>query len=270
MMGTPYIVTVNIHKQNPDTLEWKHFAAPKFASGKLNRQKTMYINDALFTFGTTSDGTPVVETLSTDHVGSSQWELVTTLPENTNTYSFQAWRNKLYFVSDGKLYKVNRYEGPHYEQVGTIDNLHSLVGLGNIAANQDALFAYNTDHKIIALNEDGSMALDKYFGFVENKAFGTIRLSSVYFPTRHNKTFTRTIIMGNSAHKNDSICSVYGYTTNDDRWSVITMKEPDVCPNLENISMISYDNKLYAFGGGMASKDIKPFEYFYSSRDNGL
>ena len=269
MVGKPYVVTVNVHKQNPDTLEWNHFASPQFAAGKLNRQKTMYLNDALYTFGTKSDGTPVVETLSINKVGNNTWKHVTNLPEGTNTYSFQAWRNCLFFVADGKLYKVNKETKPGYEQVGELDNLHSLVGLGNIAANQEVLFAYNMDHKIIALNEDGSMALDKYFGFVENKVFSTIRLSSVCFPTRHNKTYTRTIVMGNSAN-NDSICSVFGYTTNDDRWSVITMKEPATCPDLENISMISYDNKLYAFGGGMSSKKIKPFEHFYSSIDNGL
>ena len=39
-------------------------------------------------------------------------------------------------------------------------------------------------------------------------------------------------------------------------------------PNLENVTMIYYDGKLYAFGGGY--KEIKPFSQFYCSTDNGL
>ena len=39
-------------------------------------------------------------------------------------------------------------------------------------------------------------------------------------------------------------------------------------PNLENVTMIYYDGKLYAFGGGYG--EIKPFSQFYCSTDNGL
>ena len=269
MEGLPYMVTVNVHKQNPDTLEWSHVAAPKFASGKLNRQKTMCINDALFTMGTKVDGTPVIETLAMNHAERNEWKLVSTLPEHTNTYSFQAWNNRLYFVADGKLYTINKDEEANIQQVGQLDNLLSLIGKGNIAANQEVLFAYNAEYKMVALTENGTMAIDHQFEFEENKVLDTPRLSSVSIPTRHNKSLTRTIVMGNSA-PTDSICSVFGYTTNDDKWSVITTNEDGACPNMENISMINYDNKLYAFGGGVPSKEIKPFESFYSSKDNGL
>ena len=44
-------------------------------------------------------------------------------------------------------------------------------------------------------------------------------------------------------------------------------------PGLENISMISYDKKLYAFGGKSTASGTtltRPFGYFFSSTDNGL
>ena len=47
LMGVPYRVTVNVHKQIPDTLEWSHYAAPTFSAGKLNKQKTVLLQEAL-------------------------------------------------------------------------------------------------------------------------------------------------------------------------------------------------------------------------------
>ena len=276
--GVPYTVKVNVHKQNPDTLEWSHFVSPQFASGKLNRQKTVCLGDALFTTGTKEDGTAVLETLSLNHTESGAWKVVTALPDHTNTYSFQVWEDKLYFVADGKLYRLTNGDAADYQQVGAQEDLVSLVGLGTIAKKKDGsqgtfnyqevLFAYTANEQVVALTTDGAVVSDEPQGFVEDQAFSSLRLSSVQLPTRHNINLTRTIVIGNNA-SNDSISSVYAYTTRDEKWNRLLMKD-GACPNLENISMIKYDNKLYAFGGGMSSQKIKPFESFYSSIDNGL
>ena len=268
-MGVPYMVKANVHKQIPDTLEWSHSVAPKFVANKLNKQRTVFFNDALYTFGTKQDGTVVAEMLPVNQIKNGTWKNIATLPAKTNTYSLQAWKNQLLFVADGKLYRLTTSTDVPYEQVGSVDNLHTLISAGNQAVNQEVMFAYNEDKKIIALNADGSQVQQKEFDFIDDIAFNTDRLFAASYATRHNKSLTRTIVMSNGS-ATDSIACVYGYTTNDDKRGKLTMKEPVTCPNLENISMIYYDNKLYAFGGGMPAKNIKPFEHFYSSIDNGL
>ena len=268
MVGKSYMVTVNVHKQIPDTLEWSHFTTSHFASAKLNKQKTVVCNNALYTFGTKEDGTAVAEVLPINKTSMGTWQLVTELPAGTNTYSLQSWKDMLFFIADGKLHKLNA--DASIEQVGLLYDLNSLVGFGNISANKEVMFAYNEEHKMLALNADGSLARNQSFDFVENIAFNTDRLSAAHFATKHNKSLTRTIVMGNSTNENDTIASVFNYTTNDDKWGKIALKEPTICPNLENISMIYYDKKLYAFGGGISSQNIKPFEHFYCSIDNGL
>ena len=270
MTGTPYIVKVNVHKQNPDTLEWSHFTNPQFVSLKLNKQKTMAYNNALYTFGIKTDGTAVVEMLSTNNVRNTSWKEVATLPARTNTYSFQVWANTLFFVADSKLYRLNTTSEMQFEQVGTLNNLQTIVGIGNIAANKEVMFAFNTDKKIVALNQDGTLAQEKPFDFIDDIAFDTNRLSAANMTAKHNKSLTRTIVMCNSTNENDSIATTFSYTSNDDKWGKLSQLQPTVCPNLENISMIQYDNKLYAFGGGIPSGNIKPFEHFYCSLDNGL
>ena len=46
---------------------------------------------------------------------------------------------------------------------------------------------------------------------------------------------------------------------------------PNSCPNLRNASMIFYNDQLYVFGGpGKNGGSAKAFDYFYSSKDNGI
>ena len=213
-MGVPYMVTVNVHKQIPDTLEWNHYATPKFTAGKLSKQKTMFFNDALYTLGTKQDGTIVAEMLPLKNLKSSSWKQIAELPAKTNTYSLQNWKNNLMFVADGKLYRFTTGTNVTYEQVGELTNLHSLIGAGNLTANQEVLFAYNENKKMVALNADGSLAKDYEFDFIDDEAFNSDRLHSAQYAARHNKSLTRTIVMSNSS-ANDSIASVYEYTTND-------------------------------------------------------
>ena len=61
---------------------------------------------------------------------------------------------------------------------------------------------------------------------------------------------------------------VNGYDLNgrmsaiDTEWVKYQPNNPTTCPNQGNISMITYDGKIYAFG--------EDFDYFYTSNDNGL
>ena len=273
MMGKSYIVTVNVHQQNPDSLEWNHYGTPKFVAGKLYKQKTLVQEQTLYTFGVKADGTVVAEYTNIENGRPNGWKEFMTLPEKTNTYSVQLWNEDIWFVADGKLYRINNGpEGISTEQVGTQTTLRTLIGLGNITAGEEIMFAYDTNNKVIALNENGMPAQPEGYDFIDNLTFVSERMTSATLTTRHNKSLTRTIVMNNSPETaaNDSVSCVYGFTTNDAKWGKLNMPATLACPNLENISMIPYDNKLYAFGGGIESKHIKPFEHFYCSTDNGF
>ena len=270
--GKPYTIKVNIHKQYPEALLWKHFGSSKFASSSLIKQKTVLLDQTLYTFGENKDKNIVVERMKLNEGSVSTWEMVATLPAKTNPYSAQVWGDKIYFTASGKLYQLDLNEKNASVQVGTLNNLKNLVGVGNIAANKEVLLAFTQENKVVGLNKDGNLASDQAFGFIKEQAFATNRLSSVSYPARHNTSLVRNIIMTNNpaTSANDTTSCVYNYVTNDTQWSKFIMPNPTVCPNLENISMIRYDKKLYAFGGGLESKKIKPFEHFYCSNDNGL
>lgn len=80
----------------------------------------------------------------------------------------------------------------------------------------------------------------------------------------HNKALWRTIIMANNegTATTNTTANVFSYISSDTEWVKYQPNNPTTCPNQENISMISYDGKLFAYG--------EKFDYFYSSTDNGL
>lgn len=60
----------------------------------------------------------------------------------------------------------------------------------------------------------------------------------------------------------DTTANVFSHISNDKNWVKYQPNSPTICPNQGNISMITYDGKIYAFG--------EDFDYFYLSSDNGL
>lgn len=84
----------------------------------------------------------------------------------------------------------------------------------------------------------------------------------------YNSDITTTIALCNNpgTTDNDTTALVFNRMSSDNKWEERIQNLP--LPNLENVTMIYYDGKLYAFGGGYG--EIKPFSQFYCSTDNGL
>lgn len=95
------------------------------------------------------------------------------------------------------------------------------------------------------------------------KPFFTTTITASY-----NSNITTTIALCNNpgTTANDTTALVFNRISSDNKWEERMQNLP--LPNLENVTMIYYDGKLYAFGGGY--KEIKPFSQFYCSTDNGL
>lgn len=43
--GKPYTITINVHKQEPDTISWKKFDTQLFNAGNLSEQKAVYAKE---------------------------------------------------------------------------------------------------------------------------------------------------------------------------------------------------------------------------------
>lgn len=251
--GASYEVSVNVHKLNPDSLVWKHFENNKFANNIVyTKQKAVYTNESLYVFGETADRSVKANKTSVERGNISSWNEIT-LPAGTNIYSATAFNNNVYFVANGELYFLEN-------QITKVGNSTGLTNL--ITVSNGKLLAYKgNENKVVTIDSKGNELTES--NFVNGNDLNG-RMSAISMPSSHNKDLWRTIVMTNNigTSEADSKATVFSYISNDTEWVKYQPNNPTTYPNQGNISMITYDGKIYAFG--------EDFDYFYTSNDNGL
>lgn len=258
--GEPYHVTVNVHNFNPDSLVWKHFDSPAFAAN-LSEQKAVYANNYLYVFGKDNAGTKAYRINAQKGNINGGWENVNLVSSSDiNVHSALAYKNNVYYVADGKLYNLS-----DNTQSGSETGLSSLISVSN-----GYMLAYrNSDQTFIALDSNGTKNADA--GTLEGNDNLSGRISAVSYQADHNSDLWRTVIMSNNAGvaTTDTTANVFSYISSENNWIKNTPNNPATCPDLDNITMVRYDGKLYAFGGKKGS-DTGAFESFYYSDNNGF
>lgn len=258
VFGEPYTVTLNVHKLNPDSLVWKHFGNKKFENNSiLTEQKAIYNNEEIYVFGKTANGEFKVNKASVTRGNiTSDWEEVAINTTDVNIYSATAFNGKIYYIANDELYTL--------ENQGT--KVGNLTGLTNIlCVSNNYLMVYKkAENEIVSIDSEGNELSEGKSKFVSGYDLKE-RLSAISTPSLHNSSLWRTIVMTNDNDgtvETDTTANIFSYISSDTEWVKYQPNYPTICPNQENISMISYDGKLFAYG--------EKFDYFYSSTDNGL
>ncbi len=93
-------------------------------------------------------------------------------------------------------------------------------------------------------------------------------------PLSTNDKITRSIFVA-TPETADTCAQVWTKLNMDTEWKEIGSSGNNVygCPNLENLAVIQYADKLYAFGGksiGNRKKPLEAFAHCYESRDHGV
>ena len=258
VFGEPYTVTLNVHKLNPDSLVWKHFGDKKFENNSiLTEQKAIYNNEEIYVFGKTANGEFKVNKASVTRGNiTSDWEEVAINTTDVNIYSATAFNGKIYYIANDELYTLEN-------QCTKVGN---LTGLTNIlcVSNNNLMVYKKAENEIVSIDSEGNELSEGKSKFVSGYDLKE-RLSAISTPSLHNSSLWRTIVMTNDNDgtvETDTTANVFSYISSDTEWVKYQPNNPTTCPNQENISMISYDGKLFAYG--------EKFDYFYSSTDNGL
>lgn len=264
--GKPYTVTVNVHKFNPDSLVWKHYAdrTDLYFNNSLSEQKAVFSDNKIYVFGKESDNSIKAYKLAVNKGNiTGNWENIA-LPSvaNINTNSVLAYNNDVYYTAGGELYRLS-----DNSKVGDLTGIANLVSVSN-----GTMIAYMDNGNFITIDKDGNKISDAgAFENTEDKFDFNTRFFAVSYPASHNKDLWRTTVMSNN-NPGNTTANVYSYTGSDNHWGKMTPNYPAICPNLDNISMIKYDGKLYAFGGeyGEGDNKIASFSMFYNSNNNGF
>lgn len=265
--GKPYKVTINVHKQEPDTISWKKFDTQLFNARSLSEQKAVYANGKVYVFGKNGNGTHI-EYSDVANDNPSPWEPVTdNIPSNIDTYSATAWAGNIYFLAgtnSKQLYKLDvTTDNNEISPVGlNTDTFEKLIG-GNDVKNELYAVKENKSCKFngTTWEETGANPFSNLQG---NYPIFTNTIQASY-----NSKITTTIALCNSSKAANDTVLVFSYMSNEaNKGEWVSRAQNLPLPNLENVTMIYYDGKLYAFGGGYG--EIKPFSQFYCSTDNGL
>lgn len=262
--GKPYTITINVHKQEPDTISWKKFDTQLFNAGSLSEQKAVYANGKVYVFGKNGNGTHI-EYSDVANDNPSPWVPVTdNIPSNIDTYSATACAGYIYFLAETnkRLYKLD-VNSNEITSVGT-ETFEMLIGGNGIKSELYAVKEGEKGRKS-GIYKENTWTEDatSFTLFPVGKPFFSNTTTASY-----NSDITTTIALCNNpgTTDNDTAALVFNRISSDNKWEERMQNLP--LPNLENITMIYYDGKLYAFGGGY--KEIKPFSQFYCSTDNGL
>lgn len=265
--GKPYTITINVHKQEPDTISWKKFDNNPFSAGSLSEQKAVYANGKVYVFGKNGNGTHI-EYSDVANDNPTSWTPVASTPANIDTYSATAWAGSIYFLAGTNklLYKLD-VNNNNVTQVGT-ETFEVLIG-GNDTKEELYAVINKTSNEVsnsvsyTYKNGVWTEDADPFTQFPAGKPFFSNTTTASY---NSNITSTVALCYNQGTTANDTTALVFNRMSSDNKWEERIQNLP--LPNLENVTMIYYDGKLYAFGGGY--KEIKPFSQFYCSTDNGL
>lgn len=258
--GKPYTITINVHKQEPDTISWKKFDTNPFSAGSLSEQKAVYANGKVYVFGKNGNGTHI-EYSDVANDNPSSWVPVTdNIPSNIDTYSATVCAGYIYFLAgtNKQLYKLDANSN-EITSVGT-ETFEMLIGGNDIKSE---LYAVKGGKSGIYKENTWTEDADPFTLFPTGKPFFSNTTTASY---NSNITSTVALCYNQGTTANDTTALVFNRMSSDNKWEERIQNLP--LPNLENVTMIYYDGKLYAFGGGY--KEIKPFSQFYCSTDNGL
>lgn len=259
-IGQAYKVKVNVHQQIPDTIAWKKFDN-FFSNGNLSKQKAVYANGKVYVFG--ENGGTHIEYSDVSDDNPKPWVTITdNVPADIDTYSATACAGYIYFLAgtNKRLYKLD-VNSNEITSVGT-ETFEMLIGGNDIKSE---LYAVKNGESGIYRENTWTKDTDPFTQFQADQPFFSNTTTASY-----NSNITTTVALcynqGNTA--NDTTALVFNRMSSDNKWETRMQNLP--LPNLKNVTMIYYDEKLYAFGGESVKPEVKPFSQFYCSTDNGL
>ena len=260
--GRTYTAKVNVHQQDPNAMSWGKLEGN--FSTMVQKQKAIYYNQQVLVFAEQEDQVYMTSTHQED--GREWTELqVIDIPVKADYTSVIVWKDALYILANNELYQSSN--GLNWTKTATEQKLNSIIACIDIEDEQK-LFGITTDN-IYTESTDG-IVWENHAAISEDFPQAIYHYASYSLNT--NKNIHRTVVMGQNNLISDTVNVVWSKLSDEHEWTELTMDEnPNYCPNLRNTSMIYYNDQLYVFGGpGKSGSSAKAFDYFYTSKDNGI
>ena len=253
-----YHVSVNAHKVEPEKMAWSKVATP---SG-IAPEKAIQFGDDMLLLGKSS-GKAVVASMPLN--GATTWALAEPvgLPATVDFSSSVFFNDSLYALADGNLYASA--DAVNWDCLSANDSLVAIIGA---SAVDSCLWVANADS--LYCGADGS-SLEPVSALPEN--FPLYGVSSMSYQLSHNKSIVRYMLIGYTTPDKSGTPQVWSKLSTENAWvKYDNIDNPYPCPSLAGLSVLRYDNNLYALGGKgkVGVNDVEAFSSFYISKDNGI
>lgn len=266
-----YNVKLNVHKQDPDSLQWgevqTNLSLPAFAP-----QKAVYCNNRMYIFVQESGKT--LQVTSSDNGFS--WSALQPVADESlkaDYSSVLALNGSMYLLADGKLY--SSADGVEWAAFAT--DAPEFDRLFAASPRNGELYAATADNTLYAVTQEGTV---RAMGAIDSDArFPNKDLSYSVQPLASNPKIERLTLVGNSISNTraaaDTAAVVWTKLSTESQWTYYPQASGNVqgLPQLEKLFSFAYDGKLFAFGGTnsyQASASIPAFQGLYSSMDGGI
>ena len=265
-----YEVKINVHKQDPDSLQWNMVAGTDLRLPNRALHKAVYGLGRMFLFVQTADGTVEI----TSSADGLRWSELEPLPltGQADYTSATALDDKLYILADKRLYASA--DGVTWTDAGFAQTFDKLFAAS--AMNHELYALSGTELQTLSVDERTVQPAGN-----ANEYFPIQNISYSAAPTSVNQRIERLVVMGTreSSLQNDTTAVVWAKLSNETSWTHYPQASNNTqgCPKLKNLATLSYDGKLYAFGGDydipgsqVRPTDLRAFKYMYESVDGGI
>ena len=251
-----YDVCLNVHKIHPDSMTWS--ASDTIGYTLLKEQASVIREDSIYLFGKDSSGAMALVTRSIKK--NTRWAapvLLTGVDAESWDKSVIEYNGGFYLLQNGQLYTSTN--GVDWEKSQANMNFRCLVSSSNSEYSEGLCWALSESGDIVC-----SADMVDWEVYQQNVAsFPTRKVSMCCYPLKSNPQILRSVLVGLDDNEFMS-ASVWTRLSTDNEWTKITPSSTNDkrLPKLEGLSLIRYDDDLYAFGSGMMK--------FYQSKDNGV
>lgn len=254
-----YTISVNVHQVEPELMVWNKVAGAM----DIALEKAIEFNETMCVFGKT-DNTPV---LITSTLGANpSWsnvQYVAGLPSAVDFTTMHVFNGQLYVLADGDLY--TSADAVDWQSVSQGNELLTIIGASDADGRMWIADSENIFYTVDGQNLEKSELLPQ--------GFPLYGVSTSSYALSHHKGFVRYMLVGYTTSEKDGEPKVWSRLSNEDAWvEYEKANNPYPCPALENLTVLRYDNYLYAIGGKgvVGENEVEAFASLYISKDNGI
>ena len=253
-----YTVAVNVHKVDPERLVWKAIETP----AGIAPEKAIEFNGEMLLLGKES-ATPCFASMPLNGVSSWAVAAMSGIPESADFATAIVFNGLLYALADGDMYASS--DAVNWTCVSQGNGFVAIIGASDEGG---CIWVANAGN--IYRSTDGNQ-FDVVQALPDNfPLYGVSAMSGVM---AHNKNIIRYTLVGYPTSAKDSAPQVWSILSTENRWvKYDNVGNPYPCPSLAGLTVLRYDNFLYAFGGKgvVAEEETEAFASFYVSKDNGI